>query len=640
MERPFPAYKGDDPYIFVCYAHDDAALVYPEIVRLREQGFNVWYDEGISPGQTWRDEVALALTQCKVFLYFVSPRSVASSNCLKEVNFCLSRERKILAVHLESTRLPAGLELCLSDMQAIVRGDHSDGAYRAKLSNALTAFLPEVVPAIQTPGVQRDIGEASIAILPLVNRSADPDNEYLCDGIAEELIGGLASLGGLRVASLISSFAFKKQDADLALMGERLRVDNILSGSVQKSGNRVRIAFLLSRVSDGTSLWSKRYDRELEDIFELQEDVARQVIDALKIQLAASQPVQLLDVGTQNAQAYEEFLLGLHAARVGAQPSLERAVTHFLRAADLDPGYARVYWWLYFCYWRLIGAGRPRQEMEVKGEDALDKARAAGFIPPVPWIKARRDLIPATRPDQRTLALEACEKIRKPDAEWRLFEYIQLGECLIAAGFNHAACEYYEYYLDRTTHDLSATWIQPRYRSLLTQLGRFDKAIDLMIELGISDGGLELAYARTGQYQKAESLLAKRRAGSRYDGALHYDLYWRRGRDAARDYYRRHEFSGLEPLAQYWACFLNGDIERGFDHLEEDVRRGAHPAVFRSNIAEVLPRSVMQEVEQHPRYHAILRHFGIDAAWGDELMAMTNDLVTITGIRVRKDEEY
>ena len=123
MERPFRAYKGDDPYVFVCYAHDDAALVYPELVRLKEDGFNIWYDEGISPGQTWRDEVALALTQCKVFLYFVTPRSVASSNCLKEVNFCLSRERKILSVHLETNaNLRPDSNSGLSDRQAIMRG--------------------------------------------------------------------------------------------------------------------------------------------------------------------------------------------------------------------------------------------------------------------------------------------------------------------------------------------------------------------------------------------------------------------------------------------------------------------------------------------------------------------------------------
>jgi len=82
MERPFPAYQGDEPYIFVSYAHDDAELVYPEISRLKNRGFNIWYDEGIRPGSTWRDEVALALTQCSVFLYFITPRSVASRNCI------------------------------------------------------------------------------------------------------------------------------------------------------------------------------------------------------------------------------------------------------------------------------------------------------------------------------------------------------------------------------------------------------------------------------------------------------------------------------------------------------------------------------------------------------------------------------
>ena len=106
MERPFTAYKGSDPYIFVSYSHGDAAEVYPELVRLREAGFNLWYDEGISPGSTWRDEVALALTQCSLFLFFVTPRSVASANCQQELNFSLSRERKMVRVHLEDTVLP------------------------------------------------------------------------------------------------------------------------------------------------------------------------------------------------------------------------------------------------------------------------------------------------------------------------------------------------------------------------------------------------------------------------------------------------------------------------------------------------------------------------------------------------------
>ena len=642
VERPFAAYKGTGPYIFVCYAHEDADEVYPELVRLKDAGFNVWYDEGISPGQTWRDEVALALTQCSLFLYFVSPRSVASSNCQKEVNFCLSRERKLLSVYLEKTALPAGLELSLSDRQAIVRVDHSNTAYHQKLTNALTALLPDVhrTPAV-TPPSPHAADSKSIAILPLANRSNDPDNEYLCDGITEELIGGLANVDGLRVASLISSLALKNQQLDLAAMGERLRVDHILSGSVQRAGNRVRIMFLLSRVDDGSSLWSKRYDREVNDIFELQEDVARQVVDALKVELATPPTeVPLLDVGTKDRKAYDAFLLGLHAARRGTRKSLERATEHFLNAARLDPDYARVYWWLYFCYWRLIGSGRERSEMERLGVAALEKAEALGFVPPVPWIKARRDLIPSIRPDQRTLALEACEKLRHPDPEWRLFEYVQFGECLIAAGFHHGACDYYAYYLAHTHHDLSATWIQLRYRSLLVQLGRYEQAAALMIELGIDDGGLIEVYARTGQYEKAATALADNDRASRfYFSRFHYH-YWRRELDVARAYYAQHEEADLEPIERYWVMFLLGDIERGLDHLEEDVRRGAHPAVFRSNIGEVIPPSIVRRIEQHPRYRAILQRFGIDEAWCAELKGLADELSGTTGIRVYADDEY
>ena len=640
MERPFSAYKGDDPYIFVSYSHDDAALVYPEITRLKEHGFNLWYDEGIAPGLTWRDEVALALTQCKVFLYFITPRSVSSSNCLKEVNFCLSRERKILSVHLENTDLPVGLELSLSDMQAIIRVDHSAQAYQQKLSDGLKSLLPEILEPTTVPNRQPITSENSIAILPLVNRSSDPDNEYLCDGISEELIGGLAGVEGLKVASQLSSFAFKNQNIDVAVMGGRLKVEQILSGSVQKSGNRVRISVLLSRVKDGVSLWSKRYDRELEDIFELQEDVARQVIDALKIELGANDGKRLLDVGTQNAQAYEMFLAGLHEARTGTRKSLNQAITNLLQATQLDPEFARVYWWLYFCYWRLIGVGQSRMEMEPKADEALSRAEAAGFLPPVPWIKARRDLYPETRPDLRALAIEAGEKIRQPEPGWRLFEYIQLGDCLIAAGFNHGACDYYEYYLDRVQHDLSATWILQRYRYLLQQVGRFDKAIELATEVLTQEMGLgerACLYSRTGQYEKAgQDLTAIHKINPKPGIVDFYYLYWRRELDASKLTW----IEDHEPQYQCQACFLLGDLDAGFNHLEEEIRRGAHPAVFRSNIGAMLPRSILRSVEAHPRFQAILKQFGIDDTWCEELRVMANDLRDVTGIYVQPDDDY
>ena len=150
-----------------------------------------------------------------------------------------------------------------------------------------------------------------------------------------------------------------------------------------------------------------------------------------------------------------------------------------------------------------------------------------------------------------------------------------------------------------------------------------------------------MLYSRTGQYEIAERILATETRGfSGFNINQFGHFYWRRELDAARQYYDRFESSDLEPLDRYWVCFLLGDIEAGIDHLEEDVRRGAHPAVFRSNIGEVLPQSIVRKLESHPRYQAILKRFGIDSAWCDELMMMANDLSTLTGVRVQPDDAY
>jgi hypothetical protein len=142
MEKPFPAYQGSDPYIFVSYAHSDAEVVYPELKALRDAGFNVWYDEGISPGTVWRDELAEHLASCSLFLFYISPRSVLSSNCNKEVNFALGKERPFLNVFLEKTSLTPGLEFSLSDVQAIEKHMLSEGDYRQKLSTSVRKLLP------------------------------------------------------------------------------------------------------------------------------------------------------------------------------------------------------------------------------------------------------------------------------------------------------------------------------------------------------------------------------------------------------------------------------------------------------------------------------------------------------------------
>ena len=118
MDQPFPAYQGDEPYVFVCYAHDDSAVVYPEMQWLRDQGVNVWYDEGISAGKVWRAEIAEAIQGASKFLYYISAASLASAHCNREVNYALDRDFEVLPVYLEDVDLTAELDLALNRVQA------------------------------------------------------------------------------------------------------------------------------------------------------------------------------------------------------------------------------------------------------------------------------------------------------------------------------------------------------------------------------------------------------------------------------------------------------------------------------------------------------------------------------------------
>ena len=133
MEKPFPAYDGDEQYIFVSYAHADSERVFPEIQWLHEQGFNVWYDEGIEPGSVWRDALARAIENSALFLFFVTPESVAREHCQREVSYAVDHTIPFLAVHLETTTPEGGMGLTLSSIQAILKYETNEREYRRKL---------------------------------------------------------------------------------------------------------------------------------------------------------------------------------------------------------------------------------------------------------------------------------------------------------------------------------------------------------------------------------------------------------------------------------------------------------------------------------------------------------------------------
>ena len=194
----------------------------------------------------------------------------------------------------------------------------------------------------------------SIAVLPFANLSGDPENEYFGDGLAEELLSLLGSVKGLRVASRTSAFVFKNSKTDLRTIGQTLNVQNVLEGSVRKAGNRIRVTAQLSNATDGYDIWSERYDRELKDVFAIQDEIAHTIVDALHIQITGEQAERLGKRTTVDPEAYDCYLKGRHHWN-NRPTGISKAVEYFKQAVAKDPSYALAYTGLADCYGSMGG---------------------------------------------------------------------------------------------------------------------------------------------------------------------------------------------------------------------------------------------------------------------------------------------
>lgn len=398
MDRPFPAYKGDKPYIFVSYSHQDAELVYPEITYLKDQGFNIWYDEGISPGASWREELAESILSSSLFIIFISPRSADSDNCVKEVSYALEHGQAVVAVHLEKTHLTPGQELALSDRQAILKYELSPQDYTAKLIEGISdhvsraastpqlvsaptmernsskvmlmgfalvalailgsAFLlrsgrdptPAGITVIQEPVSEQSsvtpiskiavAGKPSIAVLPFINLSPMAENAYFAAGIHEDILTSLSKVPDLKVISRTSVMRYADSQMNIAEITNELKVDHILEGSVRRAGNKVRITVQLIKTDVDQHLWAETYDRDLADIFAVQSEVAKNIAQQLKVALTPDSVERISAGPTRNIEAYDLYLRGRNLLRLESSTSIHEAMNHFERALDIDPGFA------------------------------------------------------------------------------------------------------------------------------------------------------------------------------------------------------------------------------------------------------------------------------------------------------------
>jgi TolB-like protein/Tfp pilus assembly protein PilF len=214
--------------------------------------------------------------------------------------------------------------------------NHQDGADTAVAMPASAATLP-VVPVPPH--------DKSIAVLPFADMSAEKDQEYMSDGLADELLNLLAQVPDLKVIARTSSFVFKGKEANIAEIAKTLNVAHVLEGSVRTSGDKLRITAQLIRTSDSTHLWSERYDRPLDDIFAVQDEIARAIAQVLQIKLMGG-TVSRREGGTQNLEAYQLYLRAVSANLQNSRSSLDAAAKYLEQAIKLDPNYGRAWSYL------------------------------------------------------------------------------------------------------------------------------------------------------------------------------------------------------------------------------------------------------------------------------------------------------
>ncbi len=384
MKRPFSAYQGSEPYVFVCYAHENADKVYPVLQRLHDAGVRIWYDEGVSPGARWSDELARELSGAALVLFFCTPQSAKSKHCQDEVNFAHDEQRPLLVIQDGVVDLPPGMRLQLGAQQSILKHELSAEQFAKKLAVAINRHMVAPSPtepstsvanfgsrrrlavfggiavalvlaalfALNVAGLRDHLTSSgssphieSLAVLPLENFSKDPSQDYFADGMTEMLTASLAQISGLRVISRTSAMQYKGARKSLPEIARELNVDAIVEGSVLSSEGKVRITAQLIYAPDDKHLWAETFDRSLSDVLLLQSEVARAIADQIEVTLTPKEQLQLTGARRVDPVAQDAYLRGRYywQQRDSGPENLKKAFDYFQQALDKDPRYALAY---------------------------------------------------------------------------------------------------------------------------------------------------------------------------------------------------------------------------------------------------------------------------------------------------------
>ena len=356
----------------------DKARVAPLVAAIEAKGWSVWWDPEISPGREFDDEIDVELQAAKSVLVVWTPTSVASRWVRGEARDAAERGL-LVPVRFDQARLPI-------DVRAIHTTDLDDWGEDAsnpvlhECLNALAAMIARTTAAqgantgsaSAAQAASKEAARFSICVLPFVNMSGDPEQEYFSDGITEDIITDLSKISALSVISRNGSFMYKGKQVDIPQVARNLKVTHVLEGSVRKAGGRVRISAQLIDGASNRHVWAERYDRDASDIFELQDEISHAIAKALKVRLLPEEKKAIERRGTESVEAHDLYLMArqLYITNQEDEHASKAIVRMCTRATEIDPNYAQA--------WALMAAGyRSLRELGLETDDgmvAVDRA--------------------------------------------------------------------------------------------------------------------------------------------------------------------------------------------------------------------------------------------------------------------------
>jgi adenylate cyclase len=332
--------------VFLSYARDDAEAAQSLAEGIERAGHTVWWDHHIQGGSRFASEIDRELKNADAVVVLWTKTSVDSPWVQDEAAEGRDSGR-LIPVMLGASKPPLGFR----QFQSIEFGAWDGTGEPAMLGQLVDAIAqkggqPEPkarAGKAQAKGKERRI---SICVLPFQNMSGDPEQEYFSDGISEDIITDLSKVSALSVIARNTAFTFKGQSIDVKEVARTLGVDHVLEGSVRKAGNRVRITAQLIDGKAGDHLWADRYDRDLTDIFEIQDEISKAIVDALKVRLLPEEETAIEKRGTDNAEAYNLYLMARRQWMWGSWGNSRRdeAIVRFcIQATKIDPNYAEAW---------------------------------------------------------------------------------------------------------------------------------------------------------------------------------------------------------------------------------------------------------------------------------------------------------